>query len=165
MLFLYLCATLLTIFVGFRDAIGRNAKINKKKYYLKSVVRSFFIGQVLLAVLYISAYLYGVDIDVIERFAQRCFLPFSTYITLVLLTFIPYLIPNWEIKSMITVLIFGPLTTGQPIVIITTMLYALQPLDFVINKETIWLFMGCCFGLLFERFLHRMGWSKRDAQL
>ena len=165
MLFFYVCATLLTMFVGFRDAIGRNAKINKRKYYVLSVVRSFLIGQLFLGLLYTSAYLYGVDLLFIENVARRCFLPFATYIALVLFTFIPYLIPSWEIKSMITVLVFGPLTTGQPIIIITTMLYALKPFEITMNKESIWLLMGCCFCLLFERFLCQMGWSKRDAQL
>lgn len=165
MLLLYLCATLLTLFIGFRDAIGRNGKIQKKHYYQKAVVRSFLVGQLILGILYLSAYLYEIEISKIEQISQRCFLPFSTYIALVLCTFIPYLIPNWEIKSMVTVLIFGPLTKLQPVVIIATMFYAIEPFPITTHKETIWFILGCCFGLFFEQFLNWMGWSKRDSQL
>ena len=165
MLFFYVCASLLTIFVGFRDAIGRNARIRKKKYYTTAVLRAFLFGQLILGTMYGSAYLFNVDSSVIDMLSERCRTPFTIYISLVLSTFIPYQIPNWEIKSLVTVLVFGPLTTAQPIVIIATMIYALIPLDFVAQREILWFVLGCTFCLFFERVLEELGWSKRDAMI
>ena len=164
MFFLYLCATLLTIFVGFRDAAGRNAKIKKTSYYVRSMVRSFCVGQIMLGFLFACAYsMEQFDISIIEVIAQRCFLPFSFYIAIVLMTFIPYMIPNWEIKSLVTVLVFGPLTSIQPIVILTTMMYALQSIDALCCTETCFVYMGCFLCLFFEKFLGWTEWSKNDV--
>ena len=165
MLFFYLCASLLTILVGFRDAIGRNAMIKKRRYYTTAVLRAFLFGQLILSTLYGSAYLFNVDTSMIEMLSERCRTPLTIYISLVLSTSIPYQIPNWEIKSLVTVLVFGPLTTAQPIVIIATMFYALIPLDFVARKEILWFVLGCTFCLVFEKVLEELGWSKRDAKI
>ena len=165
MLFLYLCATLLTVFVGFRDALGRNAKIYKESYYLSAIARAFFVGQFFLGSLFFSATFYEVDMVVIEGVSKRCFWPFSLYIGMVMFAFLPYMIPNWEIKSMVTVLIFGPLTIVQPIVIIITMLYALEPVDSLFDGATLCFCIGCVFCLFFERFLSWMKWSQKDAEL
>ena len=164
MLFLYICATILTIFVGFRDAAGRNTKINKTSYYQKCILRAFLFGQAFFASLFTIAYFCAIDFSVIEALSQNCFHPFSLYIALVLLTFIPYLVPNWEIKSLVTVLVFGPLTTLQPLVIIATLIYVI-PLYLEHHIECIFVLTGSSICLFFELFLDKMGWSKKEAEL
>ena len=52
-LFLWLLATIDSAFIGFREAAGRNALIDKRAYYRRALVRGALVGQV--AVLIVGA--------------------------------------------------------------------------------------------------------------
>ncbi len=164
MIILYLLATILTVFVGFRDGAGRNGRIRKRKYYRTCILRALGVGQVFLISLVALAYISSIEFGVVEDISKRCVPLFALYTLMVLLTFVPYLIPNWEIKSLVTVLVFGPLTLFQPIVIVCGLGYGMYP--FIEHSLEI-LFVSCggVFCLLFEHLLDMMGWAKRDAEV
>ena len=127
MIYLYILATTLTLFVGFRDAAGRNARITKKQYYLDCIVRAFLLGQICLLPLVALAFLSSADFTIIDGMSERCLPLFTAYTVLVFMTFVPYAVPNWEIKSLVTVVVFGPLTVLQPLVVFCGTLYAVIP--------------------------------------
>jgi hypothetical protein len=160
---LYVLASILTLFIGFRDAAGRNSKIQKTRYYIISIVRAFLFGQSFLLSLLGLVLLFELNINVIDSIAQRCLPIFGCYTCIVLCTFLPYTIPNWEVRSVVTVLVFGPLTMIQPIVIIIGIGYAVQP--FLSQAEIIPVLVAGGFCLLFEKLLDLWGWSQRDAQV
>ena len=85
------------------------------------------------------------------------------YTSIVLLTFVPYAIPNWEIKSLITVIVFGPLTMLQGFVILGGCVMAVTTKG--ITMDQIFFFAyGTFITLFFERFLQHKKWAKQDAQ-
>ena len=161
-MYLYSLATVLTIFVGFRDAAGRNARILKKHYYVSCIFKAFVLGQACLVPLVCVAFLCSANFGIIEGISNRCLPVFSAYTALVFLTFVPYAIPNWEIKSLVTVVVFGPLTLLQPLVILSGTVYAVLPFsDHLL--EVILICTGSLFCLLFERMLRSLGWSRKAA--
>ena len=52
-LFLWLLATIDSAFIGYREAAGRNALIDKRAYYRRALIRGALVGQV--AVLIVGA--------------------------------------------------------------------------------------------------------------
>ena len=105
-----------------------------------------------------------IDLDVIQLIAERSLPIYLSYTGLVLCTFIPYAIPNWEIKSVVTVLVFGPLTLLQPVVIIAGAGYSIYPYwDRVL--EVFFVLLGTLFCLCFEYTLDKLQWSYRAASL
>lgn len=162
MIFLYIYFGVFCALVGFRDAAGRNALIHKKKYYLRCITRSFLVGQLCFFSLLLLAFLLCVDLQIIQKISVRMNPVLGVYTAMVILSFIPYSIPNWEIKSLSTVLLLGPLTIVQPLVVIGSIVYGIVP--FVNHElEVIFMVIGGCFCLLFEQILEHLGWSKRDA--
>ena len=164
MIFLYSFFSLFCLFVGFRDAAGRNAKIRKNAYYIRSVTRSFLVGQAFFCVLFALAVFMRIDFLVLEEVSARCVSIFGGYTVLVLCSFLPYSIPNWEVKSLSTVLLLGPMTMIQPIIICLGLGYASHPF---LNRhvEMIFVMTAGFFCLFFEGILNRFGWSKHDALL
>jgi hypothetical protein len=51
--FLWLLATIDSAFIGYREAAGRNALIDKKAYYRRALIRGALVGQI--AVLIVGA--------------------------------------------------------------------------------------------------------------
>ena len=98
----------------------------------------------------------------LEPAAQRALMIYVPYTIVVLLTFIPYALPNWELRSLVTVTIFGPLTLLQPLIVIIGFLNAMLPGEPPVAH---WIFFtyGTLITLFFERILQRMNWAKRDA--
>ena len=162
MIYLYLLATVLTLFVGFRDAAGRNARITKKHYYRNCVIRAFALGQAGLLPLVGLAFLLSADLSVIEHISNRSVPIFLAYTSLVFITFVPYAIPNWEIKSLVTVVVFGPLTLLQPLIVIGSTLYAVIPFTHH-PIEVLLVCIGSLICLCFERVLGYLGWAKKAA--
>ena len=95
---LYGLATLLTFFVGFRDAAGRHAGIRKGRYYIRCMIYAVLVGQAGLLGLLSVAWMSSLDFSLLQAIEQRAAPIYGGYTGLVLCTFIPYAIPNWEIK-------------------------------------------------------------------
>jgi hypothetical protein len=164
MIYLYLLATVLTLFVGFRDAAGRNARIIKTHYYRRCIFRAFMLGQAALLPLVGLTFLLSTDPTVIEDISDRCAPIFLAYTSLVCITFVPYGIPNWEVKSLITVVVFGPLTLLQPLVVTGATFYAVMPFTHH-PIEVLLVCVGSFICLCFERVLAYLGWAQKSASL
>ena len=164
MIALYLLASLLTILVGFRDAAGRNTKINKRRYYVLSVLRALGFGQLVLCSLMLLAKILQLDQELLGQIAERSLPIYVAYAGVVLCTFVPYTIPSWEIKSVVTVLVFGPLTLLQPVVIIVGAGYSIYPYTDR-YLEVIFVLLGTVFCLCFELLLDKLQWSQKAASL
>ncbi len=114
------------ILIGISDAAGRSPLIFKNKYYLKAIVHSIVIGHLLLIV--VALYSWGLWMYVSDSqrlwdsFLLACSIPiqiFVIYISVVLFTFTLYSIPNSEVRSLVTVASFGPLTIIKSPIVIT----------------------------------------------
>ncbi len=128
-LLLYLLATTDTAFAGFRAAAGRNGRIYKRRYYTRAVLRGLCAGQALIA----AAGLVILAVILAQSDRTRAFWELASagqtmvwvygiYATVVLLAFLPYLFWGSEIRTLTTVIVFGPLTLLRPGVVLAGVL-------------------------------------------
>lgn len=123
-------ATLDAAFAGYRAAAGRNALINKRRYYLRAMIRGAIFGQlaVLMAAIVISislamthdrhALLHDYDLA-----GRRMLLVYVPYAVIILLAFVVRSIPSVDIRSITSTLVFGPFTLIRPAVAIAGLVY------------------------------------------
>ena len=122
---LWLLATVDSAFIGYREAAGRNALIDKTAYYRRALIRGALFGQ--LAVLIMGAFtavalassdnpraLFGK----LELIGARMLLVYIPYALIILITFCVRAIQSVDIRSITSVLIFGPFTFIRPLVVI-----------------------------------------------
>lgn len=81
----------------------------------------------------------------------------------VLASYLPYVIPSLEVRSLVTVAVFGPLTLIQPVVVVAGVIAG-------VSVHPSWpalllLAAGAFIALTFERLLDRIGWAAREAAL
>jgi hypothetical protein len=111
-------------FAGFRASAGRNARIFKRDYYARSMLRGALCGIVLVALLgaltWLSiaispnaAHLYAELLAVGERMLWI----FVPYAGLVLTALVVYAVSDYDLRALATVAILGPFTLIRPWVI------------------------------------------------
>ena len=122
---LWLLATVDSAFIGYREAAGRNALIDKTTYYRHALIRGLLFGQ--LAVLIVGAFtavaLVSSDnpralFGKLELIGARMLLVYIPYALIILITFCVRAIQSVDIRSITSVLIFGPFTFIRPLVVI-----------------------------------------------
>jgi hypothetical protein len=122
---LWLLATVDSAFIGYREAAGRNALIDKRAYYRHALIRGALFGQ--LAVLIVGAITVIVLVSVrdagvlfsdLELVGARMLMVYVPYALILLITFCVRAIPSVDIRSITSVLIFGPFTFIRPIVVL-----------------------------------------------
>ncbi|HKG45563.1 MAG TPA: hypothetical protein VKB02_02475 [Pyrinomonadaceae bacterium] len=122
---LWLLATVDSAFIGCREAAGRNALIEKRAYYRHALFRGALFGQ--LAVLIVGATTAaalvssdnaGVLLSKIEVVGARMLSVYVPYALIILVTFCIRALPSVDIRSITSVLIFGPFTFIRPIVVL-----------------------------------------------
>lgn len=167
---LYLLGTVHACFAGYREAAGRNLRIRKTRYYVRGTVRGLLAGQV-------AAFLIGVTIlllaarlgslealyAAVERGAWAAVTVFGAYAALIALAFAFFAFPHPEVRTITSVLVFGPFTLGLKAVIVAgaAAAVAAQP-----RFEVAILFaVGAGMMLAVEPALARLGWSLREASL
>jgi len=122
-LVLWLLATLDAAFAGYRDAAGRNALINKRRYYRRAMLRGALMGQLAVGIaaliialsLILSADWRGLLQDY-ETAGARMLTIYLPYAFVVLLTFLVRWIPSVDLRSITSTVIFGPFTLIRPLV-------------------------------------------------
>jgi hypothetical protein len=129
---LYVLAALDTIFSGICAASGRNALINKRAYFARSMWYGFAWGQaaccVALILLFVVAAMAGDCQQAIEEMmsvGRRMAIVYSAYAAVVLLTFAVRVIPSVDVRSVTSVVGFGPLSLIRPAVIIAGVAWGL----------------------------------------
>ena len=122
---LWLLATVDSAFIGYREAAGRNALIDKRAYFRHALIRGALFGQ--LAVLIVGVTTVIVLISVrdagflfsdLELIGARMLMVYVPYAVILLITFCVRAIPSVDIRSITSVLIFGPFTFIRPVVVL-----------------------------------------------
>jgi hypothetical protein len=122
---LWLLATVDSAFIGYREAAGRNALIDKRAYYRHALIRGALFGQ--LAVLIVGVITVIVLVSVrdagflfsdLELVGARMLMVYVPYALILLITFCVRAIPSVDIRSITSVLIFGPFTFIRPLVVL-----------------------------------------------
>jgi hypothetical protein len=122
---LWLLATLDSAFIGYREAAGRNALIEKKAYYRHALIRGALFGQ--LAALIVGAItavalltsdnareLFGK----LELIGARMLLVYIPYALIILIALSIRAFPSVDIRSITSTVIFGPFTLIRPLVVL-----------------------------------------------
>jgi hypothetical protein len=159
-LLLYLLATCDAAFCGYRAAAGRNALLFKRGYYLRAMGRGILWGQLAVA-LAASATSLLVALSpspgqLLEDFAQagacllQVYLPYGGVIGL---AFIVRTLPSVDVRSLTSVVVFGPLTLIRPAVALGGVTWAL----YHVPRTEVAVMAGVLLAmmLLLERFLER----------
>ena len=122
---LWLLATVDSAFIGYREAAGRNALIDKKVYFRHALIRGALFGQ--LAVLIVGvitaiALITSSDASALyskmELIGARMLTVYVPYAVILLVTFCVRALPSVDIRSITSVLIFGPFTFIRPLVVL-----------------------------------------------
>jgi hypothetical protein len=132
MLALYVLAALDTMFSGICAASGRNALIRKRGYFARSMLYGLAWGQVAcllgLLILWIAAAISGDRQNAVEEMVavgRRMAAVYGIYAAIVLLTFAVRAVPSVDVRSVTSVVGFGPLTVIRPAVILAGVAWGL----------------------------------------
>ena len=124
-LLLWLLATVDSAFIGYRDAAGRSALINKQHYYRRALLRGALMGQIAVAIAgVVAAGMLATStqparlVDTFEQVATRMLLIYVPYALILIATFFVRAIPSVDIRSITSVLVFGPFTLIRPLVVL-----------------------------------------------
>ncbi len=108
-------------FAGFRAAAGRNARIFKRDYYGRSLLRGALAGLALVTVLgAATVVLLALSADAHRQYdelllvGQRMLWVFVPYAVLVLLALVLYGTTDYDLRALATVAILGPFTLLRP---------------------------------------------------
>ena len=131
-LLLWLLATVDSAFIGYRDAAGRNALIDKREYYRHAVWRGALFGQlavaiagvVALAMLLLSPQPAKLLAD-FDQVATRMAMVYVPYALILTVTFFVRALPSVDVRSITSVLVFGPFTLIRPLVVIAGAVWGL----------------------------------------
>ncbi len=143
---LYVLAGLDSMFSGICAASGRNALIEKRAYFARSMCYGFAWGQaacLLAFVILLGAAAIADDrqhaIDEMVSVGQRMAAVYSIYAAVVLFTFAVRAIPSVDVRSVTSVMGFGPLTLLRPAVIVVGLIWglALMPSPVVATAATL----------------------------
>jgi hypothetical protein len=122
---LWLLATVDSAFIGYREAAGRSALIDKKAYYRRALVRGALSGQlaVLIAGVVTAIALLSSDdpralFGKLELIGTRMLLVYVPYALVILIALAIRLIPSVDIRSITSTMIFGPFTLIRPVVVL-----------------------------------------------
>lgn len=130
---LWLLATMDAAFIGYREAAGRNALIDKRKYYLKAMLRGAIFGQAAIVLAGVGAlllaWLSGDPTKLMDDLLKAgpnmlwVYIPFAM---IIFLAFALRMLPSVDIKSITSTVIFGPFTMLRPLVAIGGLIYGLM---------------------------------------
>ena len=122
---LWLLATLDSAFIGYREAAGRNALIEKKAYYRRALIRGALFGQlaVLIAGAIAAIALASSDnarelFGKLELIGARMLLVYIPYALIILIALSIRALPSVDIRSITSTVIFGPFTLIRPLVVL-----------------------------------------------
>jgi L-asparagine transporter-like permease len=122
---LWLLATVDSTFIGYREAAGRNALIDKRAYFQRAMIRGVLFGQVAVVIVgLVAAGILAATpqparlFDTFEQVAARMLMVYVPYALIITITFIIRAIPSVDIRSITSVLVFGPFTLIRPLVVL-----------------------------------------------
>jgi hypothetical protein len=168
---------------AYRDAAGRDCRIDKRAYYRRAVGRGIIAGNVVVALSVMVIVLVGwltVDKtslrdDVADGARSACWaaVPYGAVVSSALLM---RLVPSVDLRSILSVVLFAPLLFVRPAVTLAAVLYGFwrvprwEVLLFGLTTAGLLLGVEAAFGYLRRRGLmgeeRREGlWSQRSSAL
>jgi hypothetical protein len=131
LILLYLLATIDAACCGYRDAAARSALIRKKAYYRRALVRGAIYGQaaiglagaLMLVFIWFSSER-ALLINDLNEAGRRMLFVYLPYAVIVLAAFCLRLIPSVDLRSMTSMLIFGPFIFIRPLVAVAGVAWA-----------------------------------------
>ena len=131
-LLLWLLATVDSAFIGYRDAAGRSALIDKRDYYRHALLRGALVGQIAVAIVGIVAGgMLATSTEparlfaTLEQVGTRMLIVYVPYALILTITFFIRAIPSVDIRSITSVLVFGPFTLIRPLVVLAGAVWGL----------------------------------------
>lgn len=122
---LWLLATVDSAFIGYREAAGRNALIDKRAYFRHALIRGALFGQLAVLIVGVTTVIVLVSVrdagflfSDLELIGTRMLMVYVPYAVILLITFCVRAIPSVDIRSITSVLIFGPFTFIRPLVVL-----------------------------------------------
>ena len=151
---LWLLATVDSAFIGYREAAGRNALIEKKAYYRHALIRGALFGQLaVLIVGVITAIVLASSGNARELFGKleligaRMLLVYIPYALIILLALSIRALPSVDIRSITSTLIFGPFTLIRPLVVLLGAVWAILAAPSAITVALVVLIVCLMLGL------------------
>lgn len=127
---LWTLATLDAAFTGYREAAGRIALIDKRRYYRRAMIRGALFGQAAVAiaavVVAVSLTLNSNRESLLQDYntaGSRMLTVYVPYAVVILLAFLVRWIPSVDIRSITSTVIFGPFTLIRPVVAVAGLVY------------------------------------------
>ena len=124
-LLLWLLATVDSAFIGYRDAAGRSALIDKRHYYRRALLRGALMGQIAVAIAgTVALGMLATSAQparlfaTLDSVAMRMLMIYVPYALILIATFFVRGIPSVDIRSITSVLVFGPFTLIRPLVVL-----------------------------------------------
>lgn len=165
---LYLFGLMHAGFAGFRESTGRNLRIRKARYVMRSVLRGLFIGQLAAIIIFLTLILLGALADDGDRLitslqpaCRTALWIWGSYTVLVLAAFVPYLSPSLEIKALSIVGVFSMLTLSLPVVMVIGAAVAFMQAPHAAAGILFAVSIAAVSAV--EPVLAATGWSARDA--
>ena len=131
-LLLWLLATVDSTLIGYRDAAGRNALIDKRAYFRRAMLRGAVAGQIAVAIVGLAAVGMLATtpqpvrlFETFEQAATRMLIVYVPYALILTITFFIRAIPSVDIRSITSVLVFGPFTLIRPLVVLAGAIWGL----------------------------------------
>jgi len=122
---LWLLATVDSAFIGYREAAGRNALIKKGAYFRRALIRGALFGQLAVLIVGVITTLALVSssdaaalFSKLEMIGARMLTVYIPYALIILITFCIRAVPSVDIRSITSVLIFGPFTFIRPLIVL-----------------------------------------------
>lgn len=122
---LWLLATVDSAFIGYREAAGRNALIKKGAYFRRALIRGALFGQlavliagVITALALVSSSDAAGLFSKFELIGARMLMVYVPYALIILITFCIRAVPSVDVRSITSVLIFGPFTFIRPLIVL-----------------------------------------------
>jgi hypothetical protein len=131
-LLLWLLATVDSTFIGYREAAGRSALIDKRAYFRQAMIRGAIAGQAAVAIVGLVAVGMLATtpqparlLETFEQVAARMLIVYVPYALIITITFFIRAIPSVDIRSITSVLVFGPFTLIRPLVVLAGAIWGL----------------------------------------
>ncbi|MBD0373553.1 MAG: hypothetical protein ICV60_22155 [Pyrinomonadaceae bacterium] len=122
---LWALATVDAAFIGYREAAGRSALINKGAYYRRAMMRGALFGQIAvviagaaIALILIFSPSPSALMHDLQEAGRRMLIVYVPYALIILITFAVRVVPSVDLRSITSVLIFGPFTLIRPLIVV-----------------------------------------------
>lgn len=129
---LWLLATVDSTFIGYREAAGRSALIDKGAYYRRAMIRGALLGQIPVAIVGLAAAAMLATasqpaklFDALNLVASRMLMVYVPYAVILIITFLVRAVPSVDIRSITSVLVFGPFTLIRPLIVLAGAIWGL----------------------------------------